>query len=116
MANKPAGGKFTITQMKRKLKELPKEEVIELFIEAAKSHKELLSFAAAKLQGEDAMSQWLKIPEPIRQKLIHNVWCAECSNGTSIENFSVQPDKHGIVLQGSCSKCGHKVARLIEKG
>jgi hypothetical protein len=62
-----------------------------------------------------AMSKWLKIPEDTRQKYIHNVWCGSCSGMTIIEDFSVQLDTYGIILQGSCSNCGHQVARVIEK-
>ncbi|MCZ8516140.1 DUF6155 family protein [Paenibacillus filicis] len=61
-----------------------------------------------------AMNKWLKIPEEIRQKYIHNVWCGKCSGVTTISDFSVQLDNYGIMLQGSCSNCGHQVARVIE--
>lgn len=61
-----------------------------------------------------AMNKWIKIPEDTRLKYIHNVWCGKCSGITAIKNYSVQMNTHGIVLEGSCSTCGHKVARLIE--
>lgn len=62
-----------------------------------------------------AMSKWLKLPQEVRQQLTGNVWCGKCSDVTAIKEFSVQTDKHGIVLQGVCSKCGHPVARFIEE-
>ncbi|CAG7645291.1 hypothetical protein ACFQI7_25515 [Paenibacillus allorhizosphaerae] len=62
-----------------------------------------------------ATSEWLKMPDNIRRMYIENVWCGQCSSVTVIEEFSVQLDKYGIVLRGKCSKCSHKVARVIEK-
>ncbi|WP_010500077.1 DUF6155 family protein [Paenibacillus elgii] len=62
-----------------------------------------------------AMSKWLKIPEDIRQKYISTVWCGKCLGATTIKDFTVQLDKYGIILQGTCSNCGHQVARVIEK-
>ncbi|GAA0361911.1 DUF6155 family protein [Bacillus horti] len=61
-----------------------------------------------------AMSKWLKVPEDARQKYISNVWCGRCLGTTTIRDFSIQLDTYGIILQGSCSNCGHQVARVIE--
>lgn len=62
-----------------------------------------------------AMNKRLKIPEDARQKYISNVWCGRCLGMTTIKDFSVHLDTHGIILQGNCSNCGHQIARFIEK-
>jgi hypothetical protein len=68
---------------------------------------EIISYAA--------MKTWLEIPEFIRNKIIHNVWCAKCSNEATIRDYTVHTDRFGIFLKGNCTACGHEVARLVEK-
>lgn len=63
MSHKQTGSKsslLTITQLKRKLEELSKEEIIELFIGAVKSNKATQSFVSIKLQGEDGIARMLE--------------------------------------------------------
>lgn len=43
---------LTITELKQRLKTLPREEVIELLVETVKSHKDAQAFVSIKLQGE----------------------------------------------------------------
>ncbi|WP_281884842.1 hypothetical protein [Paenibacillus sp. YYML68] len=62
----------------------------------------------------EAMRRWLSIPAEVRQKLLHSVWCSACSKGTSLSDYSVSQDKHGIVLNGHCAVCGGKAVQLIE--
>lgn len=61
-----------------------------------------------------AMKEWLKIDEPMRERLIRNVWCGQCADVTQIKDYTVSKDKLGIVLEGSCAACGAPVARVIE--
>lgn len=67
------------------------------------------------IQSFAAMKEWLAIPESFRKRLISNVYCAKCKGETTIVNFSVVPDKLGVVLQGNCKTCDHAVARVIER-
>lgn len=46
---------LTLTQLKQKLNELLKEEVIELFLETLRGDKEARTFVSVKLQGEKAV-------------------------------------------------------------
>jgi len=61
----------------------------------------------------NAEKKWRKIPKEMRQRLLSNVFCPKCME-TTIEDYSVFDDEHGILLQGKCKTCGGKVARLIE--
>lgn len=61
----------------------------------------------------EALKKWNQIPEPVKDMLIHNVYCSSCGT-TTIANYSINKDSIGIVLNGICSKCGRDVARFIE--
>jgi hypothetical protein len=62
----------------------------------------------------EAMKKWLGINEVTRNEFIRNVWCSKCRDVTTIQNFSIEMDKFGIVLEGFCLKCNQPVARMIE--
>ncbi|WP_078382227.1 hypothetical protein [Sutcliffiella halmapala] len=63
----------------------------------------------------DANKKWLSIPKDIRSQIRDNVFCARCLDVATINSFTIEEDKFGIVLKGKCKKCGHEVARLVEK-
>jgi hypothetical protein len=69
-------------------------------------NEETISFSANK--------KWLAIPADMRKQLERNVWCSFCSDVVQIENYVVKESPPGIVLEGSCKKCGKDVARFIE--
>lgn len=60
---------------------------------------------------------WNQIPEQTREKLIHNVFCVSCSGVTTIVDYKIEMAgfRNDIVLRGKCQKCGHEVARYIER-
>lgn len=60
-----------------------------------------------------AIRKWKKLPPNIRSLLVSNVFCATCQL-TTIVDYSIKEDRHGILLVGKCEKCGGPVARLIE--
>jgi len=60
---------LTLTQLKQKLNELSKEEVIELFLETLRGDKEARTFVSVKLQGEKAVLELIKeYKEKIRKE------------------------------------------------
>jgi hypothetical protein len=61
-----------------------------------------------------ALRKWSEIPEQTQQLLIQNVWCGKCLNTASIKDFNLQLHTYGIILKGTCTNCGHQVARFIE--
>lgn len=46
---------------------------------------------------------------------IDNALCVKCNGTTTIQDYSVNLDTHGIILQGRCPECEHQVARYIEE-
>ncbi len=60
-----------------------------------------------------ALKKWSKMPEDWKETLLNNVFCSNCKL-TSIVDYAVVNDAHGIVLQGKCAKCGRSVARYVE--
>ena len=60
-----------------------------------------------------AAKKWGRIPPNIQHLLINNVFCSKCGV-TTIIDYSLHNDRHGILMKGRCKKCGNKVARLIE--
>lgn len=61
-----------------------------------------------------AAQKWAKVPKDIQEILINNVFCSNCGE-TTITNYSIHDDDHGIVLRGKCKKCGEPVARFVEE-
>lgn len=60
-----------------------------------------------------ALKKWSKMPEDWKETLLNNIFCSNCKL-TSIVDYAVVNDAHGIVLQGKCAKCGRSVARSVE--
>ena len=49
-----------------------------------------------------------------RKRILANVFCGKCLDSVQIKDFTGE-EKHGdIYLEGSCAKCGGKVARVVE--
>jgi len=60
---------LTLTQLKRKLNEHSKDEVIELFVEILRGDKEARTLVSVKFQGETAVLELIKeYKEKIRKK------------------------------------------------
>ena len=57
---------------------------------------------------------WEEIPPEFRQRLLANVWCGECADGTTIADFRGEVRGGDLILRGFCSRCGAEVARHIE--
>jgi ribosomal protein S27AE len=60
-----------------------------------------------------ALQKWAKIPKNIQQLIISNAFCPKCGVTTIVE-YTLNDDKHGILLKGICKKCGNEVRRLVE--
>ncbi len=57
---------------------------------------------------------WDAIASDIRIRLLNNVWCRHCGKMSSIGNLSGKVESGMLVLNGSCTKCGSYVSRVIE--
>jgi len=62
----------------------------------------------------EANKKWLSIPADFRQMLIRNVFCGHCLDTVQIEKYIIKDFRDTIVLEGKCTKCGNKVARVID--
>lgn len=61
-----------------------------------------------------ARQRWESIPAEIRQRLLSDVWCGQCSHGTTITCFSGTIKGDDLLLVGQCAKCRSDVERVIE--
>jgi hypothetical protein len=57
---------------------------------------------------------WSTVPERAREQILKNVFCTHCSGPAEMVNFQGKEQKGDLLLTGSCSKCGHKVVRVLE--
>jgi len=63
--------------------------------------------------AKEALELWLGLLADTRRMLLSNVWCGECRKAVTIVDYHTEL-KGVVVLQGFCSTCGHKVARVID--
>jgi len=57
---------------------------------------------------------WGAIPLNARERILKNVWCTKCRGTVEILAFTGEEKDGDLILTGSCSQCGNKVARVIE--
>lgn len=57
---------------------------------------------------------WEGIPLHIQEKILNNVWCSNCSKGTTIKKFVGKVESGDLLLTGECAKCNCKVVRVVE--
>ncbi len=57
---------------------------------------------------------WEAISADQRLRILNNVWCVQCMQGSSMGNASGKIDKGMLSLIGVCTRCGGVVARLVE--
>jgi hypothetical protein len=57
---------------------------------------------------------WGTIPKEARERILKNVFCAVCRGSVEIIKFTGEEQDGNLVLKGSCAKCGHAVARVVE--
>lgn len=62
----------------------------------------------------EANKKWLSIPKDTRKQLISNVFCSNCLDAVTIEDFIIVDHPSGVLLEGKCKDCGNKVARVVE--
>jgi len=62
-----------------------------------------------------AARAWERVPHEIRIRLLNNVWCGACRGNASIAVASAFVEGCNLVLEGSCTKCGGSVARVVEE-
>jgi len=63
---------------------------------------------------EKALTIWQAQPDDAKNTVLKNVYCGNCGGAVTISDYKVILCKEDIVLDGFCSTCGHKVARVLE--
>ena len=63
---------------------------------------------------KQAAKFWAAIPVHARAELLANVYCSQCRRAVSITNIAGSIKRGDLVLEGTCVKCGHSVARVVE--
>ncbi|WJH36957.1 hypothetical protein N6H14_15480 [Paenibacillus sp. CC-CFT747] len=121
--------KLTLPQLKKELKKHSPEELIELLVEAVKSSREAREHVTEILLEEKAreeyarvsgvtslegMKQWREVPPDVQEMFLSNVFCGSCTGMVRIKDYTVRLMPYGIVLEGVCSTCGGKVARVVD--
>jgi hypothetical protein len=61
-----------------------------------------------------ARQRWESIPRHLRQRLLSNVWCGQCSREVTITDYSGTMKGRDLLLVGCCADCRGEVARVIE--
>lgn len=67
-----------------------------------------------KVTDMKALKKWSKIPKNSKETLLNNVFCGNCGV-TTIADYAIVDDSHGLILQGKCTKCEGAVARYVEE-
>ncbi|NHN29428.1 hypothetical protein [Paenibacillus agricola] len=128
--------KMKISELKSKLNQLSKQDLMKLLVESYKMSSEIQDYLGAKLSTESHVlltilrnedrrddssvvqltvwKKWMEIPAATRDKILGNVWCARCSNAVIIRDYTISSERLGLVLKGSCAECGGQVSRVVE--
>jgi len=62
-----------------------------------------------------ALKTWHGLPEWERELLLGSVFCANCIDGQFAPGYAIRQGEWGIVIEGTCAKCGGRIARTREE-
>ena len=71
--------------------------------------------ADEKASDAAALSKWRGLPKWERQVLISSVFCLNCGDGEFEPGYTIRQGEWGIVIEGTCAKCGGKIARVRDE-
>lgn len=63
---------------------------------------------------QSAEAFWKNLPPAIQERLLGNVYCAQCRKMTTITDYTGRIENGDLILEGFCIRCGSAVSRLIE--
>jgi hypothetical protein len=126
--------KMKTTELRNKLNQLTKQELVKLLIESYKMSGDIQEYLTTQLMerpviinipNEDSKEnngviqltvwkKWMELPASTRERILGNVWCGKCSKAVTIRDFTIQKERFGLVLKGSCAACGQPVVRVVE--
>ena len=64
--------------------------------------------------SKPAARLWAKVPDPMKTRLLNNVWCSQCRHSVTILCYSGRVMGRDLLLSGLCCDCSGKVSRVIE--
>ena len=59
----------------------------------------------------EALREWRKIPEHIRNLLLANAFCHNCGTTEFAPGYALRMRHGRVLVEGCCTKCGAEVAR-----
>ena len=62
-----------------------------------------------------AFKAWESLPEAVRRRVLENAYCGKCEGSVEMADHTAVFEGAGLVLRGKCKKCGHEVARVLER-
>jgi hypothetical protein len=62
----------------------------------------------------EAQRRWEQLSADTRHLVLTHVWCPQCSQARSMDLAGGAIIADDLVLTGTCTVCGHRVARLLE--
>ena len=57
---------------------------------------------------------WQSWPEKKRDLYLHNALCPNCRVTSFAEGYNIREDAYGLIVEGVCEKCGHRIARCCD--
>jgi hypothetical protein len=128
--------KMKITELKSKLNQLSKQDLMKLLVESYKMSSDVQDYLGTKLASESHVlltilrneerrdessvvqltvwKKWMEIPAAAREQIIGNVWCGGCKRAVIIRDYTINNERLGLVLKGSCAECGGQIVRVVE--
>jgi len=62
-----------------------------------------------------AQAEWNKLPSDLKDKLLHNAYCTNCSGVTTFKSgYNIRKDGPNLTIVGNCSKCGGEIVRCMD--
>ena len=58
-----------------------------------------------------ALKEWGELPEKEKHILLTNAYCSNCGVVSFAPGYNIRKDKWGLVIEGTCTKCGKAIAR-----
>jgi hypothetical protein len=62
----------------------------------------------------EAHRRWAQLPADTQHLVLTHVWCTQCGQAQRMNLIGGTIIVDDIVLIGTCTVCGHRVARLLE--
>ena len=62
----------------------------------------------------EVCKEWKSWPEERRQLYLHNAFCPNCHVTSFASGYNIRKDRFGVIIEGVCEKCGHKIIRCCD--